>query len=126
MNNRFRYLLAFILLLALEVGIALYVHDGFIRPYLGDMLAVWGVYCLVRACAGRDIPLLPLYVFLFATAVECAQYFGLARLLGLSQVPVLGALLGATFDVQDFLMYFTGCALLALGWWAHRRRAARR
>ena len=38
MKKRLPYLLAFILLLLLEIIIAVFVHDRFIRPYVGDVL----------------------------------------------------------------------------------------
>ncbi len=37
---RLKYLAVFIILLAAEIVIALYVHDSFVRPYMGDMLVV--------------------------------------------------------------------------------------
>ena len=36
--KRFSYFLIFCSLMAVEVCIALFVHDSFIRPYVGDML----------------------------------------------------------------------------------------
>lgn len=39
-NKRVFYALAFALLMATEFVIALFVHDDFIRPYVGDILVV--------------------------------------------------------------------------------------
>ena len=36
-NKRLKYLIAFLLMFAVEVLIAAFVHDGFVRPYLGDV-----------------------------------------------------------------------------------------
>lgn len=47
------YALAFGLLLLLEALIAVFVHDRFVRPYLGDVLAAVLLYCLARAVGGR-------------------------------------------------------------------------
>lgn len=47
------YALAFGLLLLLEALIAVFVHDRFVRPYLGDVLVVVLLYCLARAVGGR-------------------------------------------------------------------------
>ncbi|WP_243134546.1 DUF2809 domain-containing protein [Enterocloster asparagiformis] len=54
-NNqlRLRYTLAFLALFALEAFIALRVRDRFVRPYLGDVMVVWVVYCFVRAVRPR-------------------------------------------------------------------------
>ena len=43
-HARRRYGLVFLLLLGVEIVIALFVHDRFVRPYLGDVLVVWVVY----------------------------------------------------------------------------------
>lgn len=47
-KQRIKYGAAFLLLLCVEVLIALYVHDDFIRPYIGDVLVVGVVYCFLR------------------------------------------------------------------------------
>lgn len=48
----------------MEVLIALYVRDRFIRPYVGDMLVVVLVYSFVRIFLPTGIPRMPFYVFL--------------------------------------------------------------
>ena len=42
-------MLLFLALLATEVLIALFVHDDFVRPYLGDVLVVPVIFFLLRA-----------------------------------------------------------------------------
>ena len=46
MKNKIKltYFLVFTILLVTEILIALFVHDGFVRPYIGDVLVV-GVIC---------------------------------------------------------------------------------
>ena len=114
MASRWKYLMLALALLALEGIIALYVHDRLIRPYLGDVLAVWAVYCLVRTVWPEGIRLLPLYVFLFAAVVEGSQYFHLAAVLGADRMPFLGVLLWGTFDWADLVCYGVGCLLLCM------------
>mgnify|MGYP007098934199 FL=1 len=60
---RLIYLLLFLALLATEVLIALFVHDDFVRPYLGDVLVVPVIFFLLRAAFPERIKLLPLYIF---------------------------------------------------------------
>ena len=48
MKKRLVYLSATIILLITEVLIALYVHDDFIRPYVGDAIVVIVIYTFVR------------------------------------------------------------------------------
>ena len=47
-RQRIGYLTAFIILFLIEAAIALWVHDRFVRPYIGDVLVVVLVYVFVR------------------------------------------------------------------------------
>ena len=76
---RIRYVVCFILSLLIEILIALFVHDKFIRPYVGDALVVIVLYCAVRVIIPKKCKLLPLYIFIFAAGVECLQYFHLVQ-----------------------------------------------
>lgn len=98
--------------LAVEVVIACYVHDRFIRPYVGDVLVVVVVYCFVRIWVPQGVRLLPLYVFLFAAGVEVLQYFHLVELLGVGNNTFLRVVLGSVFDLKDILCYGIGCVFL--------------
>lgn len=111
-KKRAAYLIAAAVLFGIEVFIALFVHDRFIRPYLGDVLVVLFLYAFVRIFIPEKITLLPLYIFLFASAVEVLQYFELVKVLGLEQNRVLSVLLGSTFDWKDIGCYAAGCLLL--------------
>lgn len=108
------YLLASIILLAVEVCIALFVHDSFIRPYFGDVLVTVLLCCLCRAVYPRFQPAVP--VFLFALVVEWTQWLGLVKMLGL-QGTFFAIILGTSFSWIDILCYGAGC-LLFVG--AHR------
>lgn len=66
LKRRICYAAATVLLTIIEVLIALYVHDDFVRPYVGDVLAVIAVYCAVRIFIPVKCKLMPLYVFIFA------------------------------------------------------------
>ena len=98
-------------LLAVEVLIALFVRDGFVRPYLGDVLVILLLYCIVRGISPDRLRLLPLLLFLFATAVELTQAIGLVRLLGWEDIPFLATLLGVSFSWGDLLCYLAGAAI---------------
>ncbi len=111
LGRRF-YLAAMVVLTAVEVFIALYVHDRFIRPYVGDVLVVIVLYCFVRIWLPVGWKKLPLYIFLFAAGVEILQYFRLVELLGVEGNTFLRILLGSVFDVKDILCYGVGCGLL--------------
>lgn len=47
-TRRIIYAICFLLLFLTEVYIALYVHDDFIRPYIGDMLVTMLICCFCR------------------------------------------------------------------------------
>lgn len=102
--------LSFVLLLT-EIYIALYVHDDFIRPYFGDVLVTLLLCCLFRVFVPMGVHLLPIYVFLFATAVEVAQYLNVIKLLGLENSRFFSTLLGTSFSVYDLICYAAGCLM---------------
>lgn len=111
-NKRAYYAIAFLILLMIEIAIAIYVHDDFIRPYIGDVLVVGVVYLFVRIFAPDGVKLMPLYVFIFAALVEVLQYFQLIRLLGLEENAFARILIGSTFDVKDLFCYFIGFIII--------------
>ena len=115
-NNKRRliYFSVFAVLFVIEVLIALFVKDEFVRPYVGDMLVVILIYCAVRTVFPSGIKLLPLYVFLFAAAVEILQYFDFVTLLGLNDITVLRIALGNTFSFLDIVCYAAGCVIVFL------------
>ena len=112
--NRLKYLAAFLILFAAEVLIALFVHDGFVRPYLGDVLVVILLYFFVRSIIPEGIRLLPLYIFLFAAAIEVLQYFDFVDHIGLGGNRIARIILGTTFSFADILCYAVGCLLCGI------------
>jgi hypothetical protein len=106
------YFAAAVGILATEILIALFVHDGIIRPYIGDILAVIFVYCVVRVFVKNPPKLLALYVFLFAVAVEFAQLFGVVRLFGIGDDSIVGTIAGGTFDLVDIGLYAVGAGIM--------------
>ena len=108
---RVLYGIAFSVLLAVEILIALFVRDAFVRPYVGDVLVVVLLCCLIRTVFPGGTLFLSFYVFLFASAVEVGQYFDYASLLGLQGSRFFRTLLGSTFSVADLICYAVGCAL---------------
>lgn len=107
--------MCFLLILAAEVLIALFVRDDFIRPYGGDILVTVLICCFVRIVFPVGVRLLPLWVFLFAAAVEIGQYFDFVSLMGLGDVTFVRILLGSTFSFADLVCYAAGCLLFSGG-----------
>jgi len=108
------YFLFTILLLVIEIAIALYIKDGFIRHYVGDVLVVILMYCFLRTFF--KLPVMPLAfgVLLFAFSIEILQYFDLVDRLGLAQNRLASVVLGSTFDWMDMLMYTLGIAVVLI------------
>lgn len=103
------YAALFCILLVIEVGIALFVRDAFIRPYVGDMLVTVLICCFIRIFLPTKVRALPLYVFAFAAAVETGQYFDFVQLIGLADNRFFSILLGRTFSAADLVCYTAGC-----------------
>ncbi len=110
---RIAYAAAFALLLGVEIFIGVFVHDRFVRPYLGDVLVVIVLYCLVRIIVPINCPWLCGAIFVFSAAVEFLQGMHIADLLGIHN-PVLRTIIGTSFDPGDILCYFIGCFFLDL------------
>lgn len=113
--RRMLYGIVFGVLLIIEVLIALFCNDAIIRPYVGDMLVVVVVYCLVRIFIPEKNSLMPIWVFLFAAGVEGLQYLELVKKLGLEQNTFMRTILGSVFDWKDIWCYGAGCILLEIG-----------
>ena len=122
MKKRIFYIISFLVIFCIEVLIALYVRDRFIRPYVGDMLVVVLVYSFVRIFLPTGIPRMPFYVFLFACFVEVLQYFQLVETLGVTN-RVARIVLGSTFDWGDIACYAVGCVFIVLFVHFVRRRS---
>lgn len=108
-NPRVIYFLAFLIILTAEVLIALFVDDKFIRPYGGDILVTVLICCFIRIFFTNKIKLLPIFVFLFAFAVEIGQYFNYVELLGLDDIAFFRIALGSSFSFADLACYAVGC-----------------
>ena len=108
---RILYAGSFLALLVIEVLIALFVRDEFIRPYGGDILVTILLCCFVRIFLPKGLRGLPIYVMVLATAVEVGQYFHLVKLLGLQNNQFFSTLLGTSFSFYDLLCYAAGCVI---------------
>ena len=112
MNRRIFFLLLTLLLFGIEVSIALFVKDNYVRPYVGDMLVVILIYCFIRIFIPRGVKLLPLYVFLFACVIEWMQYLNIVERMSLSENKVASTVIGTSFDWKDIICYAVGCLLI--------------
>lgn len=97
-----------LLLFLIELTIALYVHDSFVRPYVGDYLVVFLIYCAVRTLVNAPVVKIAVGVMAFSYLVEILQYFQLVRRLGLEHNTVVRTVIGYGFEWKDILAYTLG------------------
>ena len=110
-RSRICYFIVFTTILIIEVIIALYIHDNFIRPYVGDILAIICIYFLAKTVFLEKIKNLSLYILLFSIMVEFIQYFQIFNNLTKKNY-ILKIILGSTFDVKDIICYIIGYLII--------------
>lgn len=113
MKKRLIFGLAAFAVLGIEVLIAVFVHDSFVRPYFGDVLSVVFVYLGLRVLFPEKPQFVSLIAFGIAVAVELVQLTSLSEIFG--EGSVFSVIVGGTFDFADILCYFCGgvvCFLL--------------
>ena len=109
---RKNYFLLTIILLFIEICIAVFINDRFIRPYLGDFLVVILLYCFVRSFFNVPVNQTAIGVLIFAFVIEGLQYIQLVNILGLQDSKLAGVVLGNSFSWMDMLTYVLGIALV--------------
>lgn len=95
-------------LLCVEVFIAAFLHDRIVRPYVGDLLAVVFLYCLVRSVVTTPVRPTVAAVLLVAYGIEVLQYLHLLTYLGLAHSRLAALVLGNHFEWGDMLAYTLG------------------
>ena len=109
-NQKYFYLT--VLLFLIEVFIAVFIDDQFIRPFIGDVLVVILIYCFVKSFWKVRANVAAISVFGFACAIEGLQYLNLVDRIGLRQNRILATILGTTFDWKDVLAYALGTVIV--------------
>ena len=102
-----------VIILAIEIYIAIFIKGGFIRHYIGDVLATAMLYAFGRAMF-RVAPInLAICVFVISLFIEAAQYLKILEILGVKS-STLRIIFGGTFDWTDIICYLAGCILAFL------------
>ena len=104
---RMIYGIIFVSLMIIEVLIAMYSHNTFIRHYVGDVLVVAVIYCFVRIFFPNKIKFLLLYIFIFSVMVELMQLFGIAQYIS-GENKLLRIVFGTAYDFKDIICYAVG------------------
>lgn len=112
------YFLPAVLLFIIEVAIAFFVHDRFVRPYVGDFLVVIFLYCFFKSFLNSSNSKVALGVLLFSYVIEASQYFHLIKRLGLQHAWLARLILGSGFEWLDLIAYTLGILMvLAIEKW---------
>ncbi len=109
-----RYFLLALFFFIVEVLIALYVKDNFVRPYVGDYLVVMLIYCAVRTIIKASPVKVAVGVLLFAYLIETLQYFRIVDRLGLAGNTLAKTVIGYGFEWWDMLAYTLGVLTILL------------
>lgn len=99
-----------ILLFGAELYIGLFQHDNWIRAYLGDVLVIMLLYCIIRIITPNNPKyglLLPIALLLFCFAVEGLQAWHIVDKLHIENA-LLRTLIGTSFSWKDILSYCIG------------------
>ncbi len=107
-----RYFCMFALMFLIELIIAIFIKDSFIRPFIGDVLVVILLYLFIRIFFLSGKLKLVIGVLLFSYLIEIGQYYDLVSILHLQDITVARIVIGSTFDVMDLLAYSVGAFLL--------------
>lgn len=106
------YFIITVFLFVIEVCIALFVHDRFIRPYLGDVLVVILIYCFVKTFLKVTVLKAALGVLLFSFGIELLQYANIIEILGWQDNKLARTVIGTSFAREDLVAYVAGILLV--------------
>lgn len=102
------YIIGFMILLLIEILIAKFVTDDFIRPYFGDFLVVILIYCFLMAVSKLSVLKGLLIVLIFSFAVEFFQLINIVKVMQYQPPEVVIIVLGSSFSLWDLLAYALG------------------
>ncbi len=115
MRLKYKYFVTTIFLFIVEVLIATKLaYIDWLRAYFGDVLVVILIYTFIQSFFYFDKTKTIIGVFLFACAIEFAQHFHFAELLGFKDNKIAMIFLGNSFSWIDILCYVFGCILVLL------------
>ena len=100
-------LLTFALLL-IEIAIAYFLKDGFIRFTVGDFLASILVYCAIKSVIKTTAIQIALTALIISFTIEFAQLINLLDLLNLRTNKLASIILGSHFSIEDLIAYALG------------------
>jgi Protein of unknown function (DUF2809) len=107
----FRY---FSILFAVEVIIAIFFRDDWIRNWLGDLLVVIVIAYFVHAFVAFPLRKIAIGTLIFAYCIELLQFFSVIDWFGWRESQLAHLTIGSTFDGKDLVAYTIGIALVLI------------
>jgi hypothetical protein len=108
------YLVISSLLLIVEIIIAIFVKDQFIRPIFGDYLASILLFSMIATFSKISDNKIAIITLLISYAIEILQYIHILELLHLDKIKILNIFLGNSFSWTDMLAYTLGILTVLL------------
>lgn len=102
------YALFFISLLIIEILIAKFLTQGFIRYTFGDYLIVILIYCFLKSFINANSFYVAISVLIFSFTIELLQLINMLDILSLSNNHFAKLILGSTFHISDLIAYTLG------------------
>ena len=101
-----------ILIFTIEVLIAIFVTDNFVRPYVGDVLVVILIYCFIRSFLSLPALNVAACVLAFSFTIEFLQYLHIVEKLGLEKSAIARNVIGTSFAWIDLFAYVVGIGIV--------------
>lgn len=126
MKARLPYIVGFLLLLGVEICIGVFYFSKFIRAYIGDVIVVWVIYCLLRSFVPKRFNsyAVAMGILAFSFMVEFLQKAHIADILGIEN-QLLRIIIGTDFAVADLWSYAAGTLVTIIEIFIYRRLTER-
>lgn len=103
-----------VLIFFIEILIALFIHDDFIRPYLGDVLVVILLYCFLKSFLKLPVLNVALFVLIISFTIEFLQFLNIVEKLSLENSQIVKTVIGTSFSWIDLLTYIAGITIIII------------
>ena len=103
-----------VLIFFIEILITLFIHDDFIRPYLGDVLVVILMYCFLKSFLKLPVLNVALFVLIICFTIEFLQFLNIVEKLSLENSQIVKTVIGTSFSWIDLLTYIAGITIIII------------
>ncbi len=111
LSLRQKYFFMTMLLLSIEIAIAWFFNDYYIRGFVGDVLVIPLLYYVTQLVVNNTFKFLKVLILLFAFCVEFIQLFHLPEQLNIHS-PIIRTIIGTSFDYWDLIAYCLGYVVI--------------